>query len=565
MRGRIRQEITDLLFRVVTRDRKFSVTTIALGDVQYKNKLCPAYCEISKSLSDNRIFMLLIVSLTTHRLIRKLYLYPDGSFKSCERVLSEQLNIHIAQSLLTRLVQLLSHSSVLDKKKEQSESRPKNTSQVAPATSQTTNVLHGGDGASGEVENSESQGGNDESNSNSSSSSSSASSNGGGGCAADSTLQRELSSVDKSDYAAGATAQPGQPDGQESQALCPQQSVRTACSSDISSSAEHISECNAAHAGDANASVAAADVTEEGTGSPARESQPSTEWAVQSAGCADADGAQERHDGEIPSAFDVLKSMKNSACSNSTRARRMFGGQFSSLCDIKPSPRLISKARSIFSKLVSDVSEGEPGPRWDAHSISLKAAGYLRTWTMHDRKHERGRPAILVLADVSGSMSKFANEVLALAAALHRIGVPGAEVVAVAQSNGRPLEALYPNKNKIEEVNLDDDQDEISYYTDIVKKYNVKVCVLAADWDGAYTYRDLLKQNDKLRLYWLDVWSCSKLKPRHVPFPPHWNEDYARQLFDKSMYQRIKYAFACSSAEDMLQVMQKMINKKEEL
>jgi hypothetical protein len=200
------------------------------------------------------------------------------------------------------------------------------------------------------------------------------------------------------------------------------------------------------------------------------------------------------------------------------------------------------------------LGEGEPGPRWRASRVAAKVAGYLRPWTVDDRREEFGRPAILVLADVSGSMSAVADEVLRLADAVRTLGVAGAEVVAVAHSNGYPAEWAV-GRGRIETAPAVDEAAAFRWYADLVRRYQVAAVIAAGDWDAEWLYRALAAMG--IELIWLDPWSGRKLGPTCVPFPPR----HTVVEWPATLAVRVRYAFGVGSAEDAVDAIERLVRR----
>jgi hypothetical protein len=252
---------------------------------------------------------------------------------------------------------------------------------------------------------------------------------------------------------------------------------------------------------------------------------------------------------------NILRQFARHASAASNAACRAYGGQFASIRAHTPDPTLVRQLRQIFARLAQG-GETEPSARWDSRRVALKAAGYLRSWTTHDRRLESGRPAILVLPDVSGSMGQFAREVTALAAAVAELGVPGADVVIVVHSNGYPIE-IKTNRGSVQEVRVDDDE-VFMFYERLIRRYEVKLALIAADWDGEWLYRWLASRPNIERLVWLDVYCSSYGEPRARRFPPKWLEGEPLEAW-KSHAHRVRYADRCSSAADCVAALEMLI------
>ena len=227
----------------------------------------------------------------------------------------------------------------------------------------------------------------------------------------------------------------------------------------------------------------------------------------------------------------------------------------SSIRTAKPQQALVARLRTVLSRFLG--GESAPSARWDDTRVSIKTAGYLRSWTTHDRRLEDGRPAILVLPDVSGSMSQFASKVTALAATLAKLGMPGADVITVVHVNGFPVEEKI-NSQPARRIEVRGTDGTYRYYEDLMKRYDVRIVLAAADWDGAWVYKWLAEQASVQRLLWLDVYCSSYGEPRIRPLPL---EDEERTEW-QSVLHKITYADRCSDAEDFVRGLEKMLAVK---
>jgi hypothetical protein len=266
--------------------------------------------------------------------------------------------------------------------------------------------------------------------------------------------------------------------------------------------------------------------------------------------------------------FDLGKTMVRGYQPPSGCRRYSFGGISVDLSKLKGVPlnSLVSKARRVFARLVSDYTEGEEGPRWDYKKISTRIASY-QTWRVSDRKKERGRPAIAVLPDVSGSMELFAEQVLELSKILMALGVPGTEVITVPQSNGHPLE-LWVNGRRVESMNTTYEytvshsvsEETFVWYEKVFRRWNVKVVVLAADWDGEWLYLEMAKRMD-VRIYWLDVKGSPDRKLTVVnDFPPRWMT-YVLD-WDSQAASKVVYVCNCNDVVDFIKGLELAIRSR---
>jgi hypothetical protein len=274
---------------------------------------------------------------------------------------------------------------------------------------------------------------------------------------------------------------------------------------------------------------------------------------VPSAGVAHAESAAVRQ-----SRRNLLRDYARRTAQPSTQSRRAFGGQFESIENTRPDMRLVRELRRVFAQIMQG-GETEPSAHWDAARVALKTAGYLRPWTTHDRRLESGRPAMLVLADVSYSMNAFAEAVVALASAAAQLGVSGADVVVVVHANGYPLE-LQVNAQRVHSVpdmGINDDE-VMRFYEQLLRRYAIRAVIAAADWDADWLYRWLAEQPHIERVFWLDVYCSSYGDPRVREFPPEWIDESDAAVW-RPVAHKVRYADRCSTAQDFVDALRLLI------
>jgi len=274
---------------------------------------------------------------------------------------------------------------------------------------------------------------------------------------------------------------------------------------------------------------------------------------VPSAGVAHAESAAVRQ-----SRRNLLRDYARRTAQPSTQSNRAFGGQFETIENKRPDPRLVRELRRIFAEIMHG-GETEPSAHWNAARVALKTAGYLRSWTTHDRRLESGRPAMLVLPDVSYSMNAFADEVVALASAAAQLGVSGADVVVVVHANGYPLE-LQVNAQRVHSVpDLGINDDEVMrFYEQLLRRYAIRAVIAAADWDADRIYRWLAEQPHIERVFWLDVYCSSYGDPRVREFPPEWMGENYGKVWGSAAH-KVRYADRCSTAQDFVDALRLLI------
>jgi len=246
----------------------------------------------------------------------------------------------------------------------------------------------------------------------------------------------------------------------------------------------------------------------------------------------------------------------------SRRARVAHGGITATPREVQADPRVVARLRALLERLRLG-GETEAGPRVDPRKLSAKVAGYLRPVTPADHRLEEGRPALLVLPDVSGSMSAVSRDVLAAALALSRTGASGWDVVTVVHSNGFPEWAIV-NTRSPEEVRQEGDPQEqlrqaLAFYERLLARFQVRAVIVCADWDGEWLYKTLAQAPGVQRLIWLDPWSCSRMRPRAVPFPPR--HIGALEGWTDEAIRKVRYAFAVGSAEAVAEALGQILKK----
>lgn len=394
----------------------------------------------------------------------------------------------VAQSVITRVIRALATPSVPS---ESDGARPKGTDEVAPASTCTSNDVHGGSGASGEVPDGQSA-------------------SGSAGRAAQSPAEagNDLSPSSNED------GEVGRYPGLEWDPADPGSDPRDG-------SAGRAGSRSGSHDGvDGKAPDPAAVGSGEGTGGLAGRGDTSCdgqdasavelatspdEGDVPSAGGPDAEG--------VGSAIEILRRLRRRRAGRGPSRGPVlaFGGVYARLArGARPEPALIRRALRALSLLVHQRGEGEPSPRWDARELAMKIAGFLRLPTEHDRRMEAGRPTILLLVDVSGSMSAFAAEVIRLAANLP--AVPDWQIAAVVHSNGFPVQLVEPGRPPrdlaFDEIHGDGYAPVFRFYEDFLRRHDVPVVVAAGDTDAAWLYAWFTRRPET-ELFWLDVYASS--------------------------------------------------------
>jgi hypothetical protein len=267
------------------------------------------------------------------------------------------------------------------------------------------------------------------------------------------------------------------------------------------------------------------------------------------AGDAWPDGQAEERGGADGEEASATKACYRSLRSTpSSQARSQWGGAYAALAggvDLT----LVTKARRALARLI-EGGEREDGPRHDWQRFCERLLSHRPPAVA--RREEEGRPAILVLPDVSGSCSAFAERSLAVARAVAALGVTGAEVLVVSHSNGYPHEVLL-RRGRVESCATEDSPEATwGWYQRLLRQHHVEAVVALGDWDAAWLYRLLALHPQVRRLVWLDVWSSRRL-------PPTLRQARLRQLaaqqsepWPPRALQRVRYVVGCGEQEDFV-------------
>jgi len=274
-----------------------------------------------------------------------------------------------------------------------------------------------------------------------------------------------------------------------------------------------------------NASAAASHAAEEAT-----------------SGALDSIAVQQRCE-SVQSAGDVAPASENirrtfvSKSQLSRIPKPQHGGVFAQFADVELDRAMIARARRAFRRMLLD-GKTKPGSRWNARAVATKTAGYLRSWTVDDRRCESGRPALLVLPDVSGSMGRLSSNVVAFAVACYGTLNEG-DIVCVTHSNGEPVEYMPDRLSGMD-------------YERIIRQRNVRAIVIAADHDGEDTFFQLAHLVP--HVYWLSPFGCNQMERPRI-------RDTRKVLADwpDNIRQRVMYADGCGDPESCLTALEMMI------
>ncbi|GEM_PF-2661053 len=242
---------------------------------------------------------------------------------------------------------------------------------------------------------------------------------------------------------------------------------------------------------------------------------------------------------------------------------------------------LIARLRAVFSQAIWEGwKEGEggnlPGPRWDARRVAARIAGYLRPIGPESRRLEYGRPALLVMADVSASIpGKVASQAVMAAMAAGR--AIGRDVVVAATYNGVPLCLWTPENPSWREVPYrgvvpaEASPEAIAVLVALARNFRVRATVVFGDAQNTWMVRVMA---DYGRVFWADNFRCGMLRYRGIPtpqtidFPPGWlgkmpenggEEIHHPAVWPRWVLRRIRYAYGCGTAEDFVRALEYML------
>lgn len=262
-------------------------------------------------------------------------------------------------------------------------------------------------------------------------------------------------------------------------------------------------------------------------------------------------------DGEEASEKGQYRYRKDGTGRTSTKAKHSHGGVTAEMRRVGITSTLIKRARKAIARLV-EGGETTTGPRYDWTEFSVRLKSYRPVAPA--RKEEEGRPAILILADVSGSCSGFADKSLMVAQAVAKAGIGGADVIIVAHSNGNPVEWSV-NGKRAESLDVDWGES-LRWYEDVLRRFNLEAVIALGDWDAEWLYHHLAELTSVKKFIWLDNWSCSTLEVtvrKDLFKKASRNDDvswhtpwYFQEPWSPRAKAKTTYVVGCSEAEDFL-------------
>lgn len=239
---------------------------------------------------------------------------------------------------------------------------------------------------------------------------------------------------------------------------------------------------------------------------PAAENSITTESPTGTAGAtAQADATLFENPGgaDAPPAV-AYRSLRSGRASS--QSKRQHGGVNARLADYKVDPKLVARCRRSLRRLVDDGAT-DTGPRWDWPEFAERLL--VRRPLARARREEQGRPAILLLVDMSGSCTGITNKSFPVAKAAGALGVPGADVIVVAHSNGIPFE-VQVNDTPAAPVHVPAndwravDAATPGVYESLLSRYDLRVVIAIGDADAAWVFGLLADRPRVKRFIWID-------------------------------------------------------------
>jgi hypothetical protein len=430
--------------------------------------------------------------------------------------------------------------------------RAKHTSEVAPATSLTSQEVHGGDGASGEVPDGRST----------------------RGSAAD---PRQVGERDQEiDDCPSERGEPGGPQG-----------LRTQNGQDTADHAAHGSGPTASQQAEETGQMSTPQVPEvraEHGPAPAQDSadgwirprpvQPilgsesaeedATRCAPPEAGndgatagrstretsdswstCAASDPKQTGVENEASTEKKASRVLARCSARQSRRAATHHGGVYGELARHRIRTSLVLQARKVLEMWLITGSDDDTSQRWDYPGLAARVLTHRNPYPA--RRQEMGRPALLLLADVSGSCAGFSQQSLLVAKAIAALGLPGCDVVIVSHSNGCPEEVTVNNRDEshlLAHVERDYYNAErfLPFYQSLVKRWNLTHVIALGDHDAVEVYAALALLPEIQSFVWLDNYRCNSVQAPCLDTP----------FCTPRVRQHIRYVIGCKGAPEFL-------------
>jgi hypothetical protein len=358
----------------------------------------------------------------------------------------------------------------------------KGTSEV-DGSKKTGDKSHGGDGSSGEVENSK-QG-----------SEASGKNEASGHCEGKEVSERDQSSGQGPEKGTGASQQVGKP-GPETPAEKPSQSSDAQC-------------------GDARRSVNSGKV---GSRQEANLSQD---------GSAEGQTSEEAVPGQGGS-----KMTKNGRTEGTSRRPNQRGASAASTISEEEVLKELLGKRSVPTRLVavcerkikSTIGHGAAGPRLDSEKLMFELLS-KQCRLSQTRKQEDVKRHVLIAVDTSGSCSASSSSMLAAAATVAR---HLDNVIVVSHVNGQPRQVVIGKKARLVECAYGSRAQRLREWEAIVSKKDVCAVWWFGDNDGQVEMDFLSKKFPNIEYLQFDNYRCSFLEPhRGSPSCPGWETWWA--------------------------------------
>lgn len=195
----------------------------------------------------------------------------------------------------------------------------------------------------------------------------------------------------------------------------------------------------------------------------------------------------------------------------SARPVRSHGGVFADLRRLsKVAHADLRRAQAALTRLLMHGGASDASPRWRMSRIAIKTGAYLRAWSVTDRREEVGTPAMLVLSDVSGSMSNICRQITYIAATMRAAMRGTAEIAVATHSNGFMRQVMAGGASSPTSAALGCDP---RVYAALVARYDVRAVVAVGDNDAEYLYAALADML-AVPVVWLDVYACNFGSPQ---------------------------------------------------
>ena len=244
-------------------------------------------------------------------------------------------------------------------------------------------------------------------------------------------------------------------------------------------------------------------------------------------------------------------------------AGRAYGRIFARL-PAHVDPALIARLRRILTMLVADGGAEAHGPRLDVREATVRVLTHRSPYPA--RRRERGRPTILVIADVSGSCAAFGEPACAVARAASSLGVPGADVAVITVFtplfgefgggfaigdmivNGRIVSGPWQTPEHRGRVRSLDD-----LCRDLARAGvgEIGVVIALGDMDEAANYADLAARPHVQRFIWLDNYGSRMLGSVQHAAPARVRA--ALHAFSSSARRKTVYLVGCGNADSMIE------------